>query len=140
MELKRTSNGNNNKHGQWHWPVSGPFRVAIDGAQTAEEHAAEKNEEYKIARRIGRWTMITGIGTIGGVAVAGVAAYIFGQQLGAAQTQLTEQRAEFNLDRQPFVGIDEKEIIINKPLTFDADGARINFDLWFHTIPGNLPP
>jgi hypothetical protein len=45
---------------------------------------------------------------------------------------LIEQRAEFHLDRQPFVGIDEKEITINKPLTFDADGARINFDLWFH--------
>jgi hypothetical protein len=46
----------------------------------------------------------------------------------AAKASASEVIAE----RRPFVGIDEKEIIINKPLTFDKDGASINFDLWFH--------
>jgi hypothetical protein len=33
--------------------------------------------------------------------------------------------------RRPSVGIDNTEVIINKPLTFDKSGASINFDVWF---------
>lgn len=103
MELKHAPQGNQNKRNQWDQARARPFRVTIEGAQTAEERTTEKSEEYKIARRVARWTMITGIGTVAAAALAGVAAYIFAQQLSASQAQLTEQRAEFRLDQRPIL-------------------------------------
>ena len=41
------------------------------------------------------------------------------------------QLAELIADRRPFVGVEPSEIIINKPLTFDTQGASMNFDLLF---------
>jgi hypothetical protein len=101
--LNHASQGNQNKHNQWGRAGSRPLRGTIEGAQTTEERAAEKNEEYKIARRIACWTMITGIGTVVAAVLAGVAAWIFNQQLSASQAELTEQRAEFQLDQRPIL-------------------------------------
>jgi hypothetical protein len=41
------------------------------------------------------------------------------------------QLAELIADRRPFVGVEPSEIIINKPLSFDTQGASMNFDLLF---------
>jgi hypothetical protein len=47
-------------------------------------------------------------------------------------TEVTKRQLdELIADRRPFAGIDPTEITINKPLTFDAQGASIDFDLWF---------
>jgi hypothetical protein len=98
---------------------------------TANAGAEEKRRENNIAERVVFWTKVTGIGTFVGAVVAAGAAYIFLCQLRAMQTQLDEQKGEFHSDQRPFVGIDETEIRINKPLTFDQNEASLDIDMWF---------
>jgi hypothetical protein len=101
------------------------------GISAANAGVEEKRRENDIAESVARWTKVTGIGTLVAAVFAAIAAYIFWSQLREMQTQIDEQRGEFRIDQRPFVGIDETEIRINKPLTFDQNTASLDIDMWF---------
>lgn len=103
--MKRTGGGTYDENKHWIRSISRPFIVKIDGGQTADERAREKDEEYKIARRIACWTMVTGIGTVVAAILAGVAACIFWRQLTAMQRQITTDEEHFRWDQRPILAI-----------------------------------
>jgi hypothetical protein len=103
--LKRTNHRNNREDEQRNPSGSRPLYVEITGRTTADERAKEKQQEYAIARRTACWTMVTGIGTVIAAVLAGVAAWIFWNQLGTMQVQLTTQEADFRIDQRPILSI-----------------------------------
>jgi hypothetical protein len=105
--LDRTRNNDKGKNGKRNPARSRPLLVEITGRSTTEERTTEKEKEYKLSRRIAFWTMITGIGTVIAAGLAGVAAWIFWNQLGTMEAQLTEQEKDFRIDQRPIISDDD---------------------------------
>jgi hypothetical protein len=105
IKLKTAGGGNHSKRSQWIKAVAKPFLVRIERSQAAGDRTKEKEREYNIARRIACWTMITGIGTVAPALLAGVAALIFWNQLGAMQRQISTDEDHFRWDQRPILAI-----------------------------------
>jgi hypothetical protein len=114
---------------------SGPLPMSVD---VPRPNSAEGGNEIKkieeiYSRRVATWTMITGIGTVIAAILAGVAAWIFWNQLGTMQAQLTAQEADFRIDQRPILSITR-----NEAPSDHVDGPQYNADtkelFWNYTI------
>ena len=79
-----------------------------------------------------------GLGNLRGIAagaavLAGVTAYIFWQQLGTMQAQLTAQEADFRIDQRPILGLTALPSEVKLPLgpSYDANTMSLS---WHYAI------
>ncbi|HUO91966.1 MAG TPA: hypothetical protein VMU22_03550 [Rhizomicrobium sp.] len=143
-KLNTRDNGNNSEDGKRNSPRRWPALVNIICRYPTYYRQVPAPQDDPLARKLARWTKVTGIGTCIAAFLAGVAAWVFWGQLRAMQAQLTEQREE----QRPWVAaeitptdsiIDVQNLpkIINAKMRND-DGGRVNFKILLTNV-GHSP-
>jgi hypothetical protein len=111
--------------------ASGDFSALIDAIRDEGETYRREEGKEDIGKRVRDWITITILGlTLIALAKTYYAVSDQVAEMKKTYEPIANQAKEMIADRRPFVGIAPEEIKIISPLTFNATGPSISFDVW----------
>src|ERR1700722_5605560 len=111
--------------------ASGDFSALIDAIRDEGETYRREEGKENIGKRVRDWITITILGlTLIALAKTYYAVSDQVAEMKKTYEPIANQAKEMIANRRPFIGIAPEEIKIISPLTFNATGPSISFDVW----------